>query len=256
MIAATSRLALFVAIGWMLCAPGTAAGGAPADSLDGISAPALIDRVLHAYGGRAALDRIKAYRMEGRIEATLQGRAGPTLRLFGRPDRLRVELRYPESPELRILNGTHGWRGTGNSISGANGPMLDAMLLQAARAGIPWILLERPGDVRRIAPIDHRGRRLLGLEITLGEGLTLRMFIDPDNDHVLLSQGFLERGPMHTAFETAYGDFRTVDGVLVAFREENFASGQHTGDTTFTRIEWNPKLHVEDFAPPPGKNRS
>src|SRR5215831_3111341 len=76
----------------------------------------LIDRVVLAYGGRAALEGVRAYRMEGRVVAAQQKREGPTSRLFERPGRLRVELHYPDRPETRIVDGEHGWRGGGAEV--------------------------------------------------------------------------------------------------------------------------------------------
>src|SRR5206468_13106425 len=65
----------------------------------------LIDRVVLAYGGRAALEGVHAYRMEGHVVAAEQKREGTTSRLFQRPGRLRVEIHYPERPETRIVSG-------------------------------------------------------------------------------------------------------------------------------------------------------
>ena len=38
-------------------------------------------------------------------------------------------------------------------------------------------------------------------------------------------------------FETSYDDFRTVDGLLFAFKETNLAGGTKTADTTITTIQ-------------------
>ncbi len=241
---------------WTLCALASlvgvpaAQGGVEGSSAPDTAAAALVDRVLAAYGGREALEKIHAYRAEGRLVTVMREGEAPTIRLFARPNRLRVELRYPDAPETRILRGEQGWRGTGNTLDAAQGPMLDAMLLQAARAGIPWILMERAAEVHRIQPLHFRGRDLLGLELGLAPGLTLRAYVDPATNRVEMSQGILERGSMRTAFETIYADFRSIDGVWFAFREENYASGRQTGYTAMERVEWNPKLRDEDFAPP------
>lgn len=124
------------------------------------------------------------------------------------------------------------------------------MILQTARAGVPWVLMEHAASVHMIEPLNLRGRGLLCLEFALATGLTLRLHVDPATAHVEMSQGILERGTMGTAFETICEDFRSVDGVLFAFREENYASGKHTGSTAIEKVELNPKLHDDDFAPP------
>ena len=140
------------------------------------SPDALIDRVLAAYGGKAALDKVKAYRMEGSVSSVMRGN-GALVRTFARPDRLKITLDYPNHPEARILDGGKGWRSDGKgNMAAAEGFLLTSMVLQAARADLPWILDERRATIRLLAPMD--GGKLQGLEIPLGEGLTLTVYAD------------------------------------------------------------------------------
>lgn len=216
-----------------------AAGAAPTN--------ALVDSVLKAYGGTAALDKTKAYRMEGTVASVMRG-SGALVRTFARPDRLKITLDYPNHPEARILDGRKGWRSDGKgNMSPADGFLLTSMILQAARADIPWILGERRATIKLLAPMD--GGKLQGLEIFLGEGLTLTVYVDTATGRVVRSSGVLDAPGMKTNFATDYSDFRTVDGILFPFREANFASNQSTGDTVITRVVVNPPLTDADFRP-------
>lgn len=211
------------------------------------SADTLVDSILKAYGGQAALAQVKAYRMEGSVASVMRGR-GALVRTFARPRRLKITLDYPGHPEARILDGDRGWRSDGKgNLAPADGFLLTSMVLQAARADIPWILHERRATIRLLAPLD--GGRLQGLEIPLGEGLTLAVYAETATGRIVRSSGVLETPGMKTNFATDYSDFRTVDGVLFSFREANFAANQSTGDTVITRITLNPKLTDKDFRP-------
>jgi hypothetical protein len=208
---------------------------------------ALIDRVLAAYGGKAALEKVKAYRMEGSVLSVMRG-SGPMVRLFARPARLKITLDYPEHLEVRILDGDKGWRSDGKgNLSPVDGFLLSSMALQAARSDIPWILEERRATARLLAPMD--GGKLQGLELPLGAGLTLTVYADTTTGRIVRSSGILEVPGMKTNFSADYSDFRTVDGVLFAFREANSASNQSTGDTVITKVTVNPPLTDKDFRP-------
>jgi hypothetical protein len=211
------------------------------------SPDAIINGVLAAYGGKAALDKVKAYRMEGTVDSVMRG-SGPLVRTFARPDRLRITLDYPNHPEGRILDGGKGWRSDGKgNMAAAEGFLLTSMALQAARADIPWILDERRAVVKLLAPMD--GGKLQGLEIPLGGGLTLTVYADAATGRIVRSSGVLVAPGMKTNFATDYSDFRAVDGILFPFREGNFASNQSTGDTVITRVVVNPPLTDADFRP-------
>jgi hypothetical protein len=208
---------------------------------------ALIERVLGAYGGKAALAKVKAYRMEGTVTSVMRGN-GALVRTFARPDRLKITLDYPNHPEARILDGGKGWRsdGTGN-MAPAEGFLLTSMVLQAARADLPWLLEEKRAAIKLLAPMD--GGKLQGLEIPLGAGLTLTIYAEAATGRIVRTAGVLEAPGMKTNFATDYSDFRAIDGVLFSFREANFASNQSTGETVITKVTLNPKLGDADFRP-------
>jgi len=208
---------------------------------------ALIDGVLAAYGGKAALDKVKAYRMEGTVASVMRG-SGALVRTFARPERLKITLDYPNHPEERVLDGGKGWRSDERgTMSPVDGFLLSSMVLQAARANLPWLLDERRATIRLLAAMD--GGKLQGLEIPLGGGLALTVYADTATGRIVRSSGVLEVPGMKTNFATDYSDFRTVDGILFSFREANFASNQSTGDTVITRVVVNPPLKDADFRP-------
>lgn len=213
-----------------------------------------IAEVLAVHGGRAALAKVHAYRAEGTLESRMRGVTVRTVRVFQRPDRLKVLIDYPGHPEARLVDGTRGWRNDGpGPLEPSAGPMLDAMVLQAARADVPWILAERESLATAIEPLERDGLKLDGVEIPLGPGLVLRVYSHPLSHRVTVSQGVLEHGGMNTHFETVYSDFRVVSGVVFGFREENWASGAHTGTTTIEKIVIDPPLDANEFRPPPPK---
>jgi hypothetical protein len=210
-------------------------------------ADALIDRVLAAHGGKAALAKVKAYRMEGTIASRMQG-TGPFVRLFARPGRLRVVLDYPGRPETRVLDGSKGWRSDEKgTLAPVEGFLLGSMVAQAGRANLPWILDERRASARLLPPAD--GGKLQGIAVPLGTGLTLTAYVELATGRVLRSTSDLDLPGMKTGFVTDYSDFRTVGGVLFPFREGNFASGQTTGETVITKVVINPPLKDADFRP-------
>jgi len=211
------------------------------------SPDAIIDTVLAAHGGKAALAKVRAYRMEGSVSSVMRG-TGALVRTFARPGRLKITLDYPNHPEVRILDGGKGWRSDGNgNMSAATSFLLTSMVLQAARANLPWLLDEKRASIKPLALMD--GGSLQGLEVPLGDGLTLTVYVDTATGRIVRSSGVLEAPGMKTNFATDYSDFRAVDGVLFSFREANFASNQATGATVITRVVLNPQLTNKDFRP-------
>jgi hypothetical protein len=210
----------------------------------------LIDSVLAAHGGVEALRHASTYAMRGRIETPNRPGAATTFRTFQRPDRLRIVIHYPQAVEVRILDGRRGWRRdqSGTYVE-ASGAALAAMQLQAARADAPWLLAAHRAEARPIPALDQKGHRYPGLAVALGEGLELHLYVDPATHLVTVTESSLRVADVETAFRTIYADYRPVDGVLFAFREENFTAGEHTGSTFFSAVRVNPDLAPGTFAP-------
>jgi hypothetical protein len=219
---------------------------APADT----SAAPLIARAIAAFGGRTAIERVHAYRMHGTVNSTGRGNlTGPTVRVFQRPDRLKVLIDYPGAPETRIVKGREGWRSNGGPVEEAHGPMLDAMALQACRAGLPWLLMEQGSRARRSATRDLDGRTLEGFEMQVRDGLVFRAWVD-STGHVRISQGEMAGGAARMQFETIYDDWRPVGGLWFAHHEETYAGGTHTATAVFDSVLVDPPVRPDEFAPP------
>jgi hypothetical protein len=202
----------------------TAASAAPLDDR--------IARIVAAYGGERALGRLQAFRETGTLDSR-QGVAR-TVRLFAPPDRLRVEIEYPSGEsEVRVLEGPHGFR-NGEMVAG---PARDAMLLQAARLELPGILLRKRKELVDLGDVQRDGRTLHAIGVPLESGINLAVAIDPRTSRIVRSEGSLPGHGMQIRFATTYSEFRSVGGLLFAFREESFVSGERTGTTRLDRIE-------------------
>jgi hypothetical protein len=229
----------------MLAALALGGPGASARPQHG-STEALVDAVLDAYGGRAAVRAVRSYRLEGAVAALDRGETGQLTRIVVAPAALKVLIRYPSASEVRLVDGDTGQRGTTlHDLVPVQGPLLGAMVVQAARANLPWIL-----DTRRsvLRPLESNAGGDT-LELPLRDGLLLRVSLDPRSRLITRAVGLVSAGPRQIPFQTDLSDFRKVNGVLFPFHEENYASGTHTGTTTVTRVLVNPpaaRLDLQD----------
>ena len=236
-----------------LILPATVSGQETGPAGAAASVPALetlIERSIEAYGGEAALAGAGRMLQEGTVTSTMRsGAAGKIVRLFERPIRLRVEIEYPGSEsEVRILDGGRGWR----NGSVASGPMYQAMLLQAARLGLPAILLDFQASLQDLGEIERAGVGLRAVGLEFHQGLMVTAEIDPDSGRILRSAGTISGadGRPALSFATEYSDFRDVDGVLIPFREVNYAQGRRTGETQLDSVELLQEIPTGSFHPP------
>ncbi len=214
----------------------------------GTDLAALVQRCVAAYGGKAALAKMARSRIEGSVTSVVlhPGDTGRIARAYARPGKLRVEIAYPGAEgEVRVLDGAKGWR----NGQVADGPRLDAMVLQAARLDLPALLQSSQAKLKDGGTSDVGGRKVRLLAVEPAPGLLVEAAIDPATGRILRSRGASTSGPMPLEFVTTFSEFRKVDGVLVPMREENWANGRSTGVTKVRKVTFPKSLPAELFRP-------
>lgn len=179
----------------------------------------LVDKIVTAYGGAAAWQKVTSYHQTGSVVSKMRSDKGELDRVWTRPDKLRVEIRYPKKTELRELEGDHG------TVNGkpAEAMFLEAMQLQLARLSLPLLLVQKR-SVLKIVDANT-------IEIPLDNGMTLK--VEADGSGRILKTTGKATG---IEFSTSYSDFRTIDGLVFAFREENTAQDMPTGDNVIDKV--------------------
>ncbi len=208
---------------------------------------ALVARVVEAHGGRSALERFPVVVQEGEVTAHESSDKGRLTRIFERPRRLRVVISYPGSQaERRILDGDRAWR-DGREVTGF--PPRSAMVLQAARLDLPLALAVSVERVVDEGTLEREGKRLRALTLPLGDGMTVTAEIDEATGRIERTVGRMPGGVGRLEFVTAFSDYRKVSGTWVAFHEENFVQGRHSGTTELRAIEYLPEAPTGAFRP-------
>src|SRR5205085_11011741 len=169
----------------------------------------LVQKVVNVYGGATAWERVASYRETGKVTSSMRSGVGKLDREWQRPDKLRVEIEYPSHTEVRTVDGN---KGTQNRRE-ATGMALDAMRLQAARLALPLLLVQKKSELNSVSGNS--------IEIPVTADMTVTIEVDPATGHILKSTG----KAAGVEFTTTYSDFRKVEGLLFAFRDDNTAQG-------------------------------
>jgi hypothetical protein len=197
---------------------------------------AVLARVAAAYGGESGLARRARQSAQGTVTSPTRG-TGTMSRHFERPGNLQVDIAFPSEPaESRTLK---DGRGTRNGVP-VEGPPLQAMVLQAARVDLPYLLVKEAARVQDVGTLQRDGQARRVVELKLGRGLTMTAELDPSTGRVLRSVGtFLAPGAGPMEFATDYAAFEAMNGTLVARQERNVANGTLTGTTTLEKISFS-----------------
>lgn len=204
----------------------------------------VLDMMIREYGGRENLSKLDSHVSIWDLEAVARGDRGESKTYVALPDKLRVEIAYPEKSETRVLNGDKGYKSfDGSPPSAASGPGLGAMKLQLMRLYSP-LHLKKISREKKIELVRTEDLRILVLK----EGpLTVEYHMVPGVLRIIKTVGKLDVNGREMEFVTELSDFKEVDGVLVHQKEVKYAAGINTAVLTLKEFRANEKIDPKVF---------
>jgi len=204
----------------------------------------ILDRLIHSYGGENNLKKMDNMVQQWDFVAMMGKRHGKDIRSVRSPSQLRVDLVYPEKSETRILNGDIG-QTIFNTAPPKNvtGMQLDAMRLQLMRMYSPLMLRSKIDSMSLVEDGQN-------LALSLAEsGVHVFYLVNKENWRIEKVAGTLMTNGREVQFLTEYSDFKVVEGVLVHYKENKFASGFNTAKLQLRTIKFDASLDDALFKP-------
>jgi len=241
-------------------APGTPRGGmllpashvaqappAPADETR-----ALIDQAVRAKGGLPLLRSLRTVKSAyDLVFATPAGDANVTATAYVRyPGQFRIDANGPDG--LRILTFDNGAAWVSDGVKAEDAPPSETAALRAGvqRDTVALLLAMADGRVqaKRAPPVYVVGREMPALDVTLPDAGRLTMVFDAATG-LLLQQRYGGSGGEPVTVES-FTDYRTVEGLQVAYRMSVKREGQFPIERVLRTFEVNPPIDPALFRKP------
>ena len=211
----------------------------------------VLQQMVDAYGGEANVRKLDSMVQEWDFLALMGNKHGSDVRALAMPDRLKVELSYPDKKETRVLDGDTGYViYDGRPAAVAEEHQTNAMRLQLMRLYSPLALLDRIENLH----LTDKGDFLV---LTLQEnGLQADYLVNKEDWHIEKVLGTLHINGMKMNFLTEYEDFREIEGVVLHHKENKFAGSVNTARLELRHVELDAAIDDADFDPEEGGNNT
>lgn len=222
---------------------------------DSLTVDEIIKRNTQAMGGRSVIEAVKSIEVDLHI-------ADPDFEVDGnyraaRPGRMRIDvLSGGKHVFTEAFDGTRGWQWKGAAIEEASSKGTATL-----RHGV-----ELPGKLFGLHELRQRGNRIdlqkrevidgtnyYALRITLADGYTTTLYVDPNNWLITRRRDFrplhVDVDPTPTTIESRFSDFRKTDGLMFAFvsTDVDLATGKVLETATVRSIKLNPEFDPTIF---------
>jgi outer membrane lipoprotein-sorting protein len=217
------------------------------------TADEIVEKYLKAIGGADKWKKVESTLMTGKGEA--QGMNFPVTMTAMRPNSLRVEIDIQGMKMIQpCFDGTTAWM-INPFGGGAEPTKMDAeQTKEIAKEQFEdkFIDYKAKGHTVTLEGTEEaEGTKCFKLKIAFKEGGEKIYFMDVENFIPIMVREFAMTGPNKgQASETVMGDYKEVEGMMMAHSIENKAGGQTQFVMKIEKVEINPKIDKSIFAFP------
>lgn len=211
-------------------------------------------RNLAARGGEERIRAVRSMRFVGRISGVHGGEAGLVFE-WRRPEAVRITTTIQGMDMIQASDGESGWLVMpfyGSTDAQPASAQDLARLARSADVDGPFVDPQAKG--RRIELLGRdrfEGSEVFRLRVTESDGTAVELDLDAETYLVLRETGTRVQGGVERRYESVYGDFKEVDGLLVPFSRELRVEGAPTVQvTTLDSVELDVALPDGRFAMP------
>jgi len=216
----------------------------------------VIAKNIEAHGGMEKIKSIKTMRMTGKMVMG-QGMEAPIMLTSKRPKMTRVEFTFQGMTGIQAYDGKNGWmvmpfmgKKDPEAMPEEQSKVMDE---QADMDGplVDW--KEKGSKVELLGKEQVEGADVFKVKITKKDTTVTTFFIDAESFLEIKTEGKRKMRGTEYEGETMYGDYKEVDGMMVAHSMESGPKGSpQRQKMTFEKVEFNIPLADSLFALPPG----
>ena len=252
-----SRPGILAAALALILLPGLAAPAPAQDAAQDPPAPTveeLIAKNLEAKGGRETLEQVQSARLTGKM--TMGGMEAPFVYEWKAPDKVRIEFTIQGMTGVQAYDGESGWLlmpFMGKTDAEKMAPEDAAQIKDDADFRGPLFDPETKGyTVVYLGEEDVEGTPTHKLELTKANGDVSHMYLDQEYFLEIKQDSKRTIRDQEVESETAIGDYKEVDGLMMAHSLDVTTSMAPGGGQTMTfeTVELNPEIPDERFAMP------
>lgn len=214
----------------------------------------LIDRNIEARGGADKWASVSSLQLKGRIDVG-QGMNVPYILEQKRPNKMRLEFVFDGEKSIQAIDGKTGWKLL--PFLGRRHPeaMTENELRIAEDSSDPYGLLykytERGHAIEIIGRETVSGIDTYKLKVSLPSGDIRWIYLDTETALEVKVEALREVGKRKLRVETFYHDWKDMEGLLIAGRQETQTEGDKQSHfLTVESVQVNPKLDDNHFAMP------
>jgi outer membrane lipoprotein-sorting protein len=210
----------------------------------------IVDKMIQAQGGKAALAKIEDATMSGTMELVSMGLSGSITMYVKEPNKTRMDMEFMGMIITQAYDGETAWAVDPNTGSTQELPEAQAKEMEKRSLGYGSLLNPEKYGIT----YTYKGKKTIEgqdfhvVEQAYKDGSTITMYLDTKTFlvHRVESTGFNEMG-MEVDQVVFSSDYREVNGIMVAYETRILQDGEEAYAMSFTDVTFNSGLEDSLF---------
>ena len=200
----------------------------------------ILSEAIKAYGGVENLQKYNHNQSTWSVNSPIKGKSEET-RYISLPEKARIQS--GANQEIRIFNKDTVYRGKyGEKAIKVTGHLSESIKLQFLRMYSPLQLVNLKKNISMTTMgIDHNI-----LEFNF-DGSKIKYYFNNKTNLIDKTESLLNVGGREMKFIANYGEYKEVNGVMVAHTEKKYINEMHTADNTLEEIKINASIDSSLF---------
>ncbi|MDH5720448.1 MAG: hypothetical protein OEZ13_07460 [Spirochaetia bacterium] len=200
----------------------------------------ILNEMIEAYGGVENLKKYNQNRSTWSVNSPIKGKS-EEIRYMFLPQKIRIQ--NGANDEIKIINNEIVYRGrVGEKPDKVDGILRESIKLQFARMYSPLQLIKYKTNISMIT----MGIEQHILQYTFGSSI-IKYYINGKTGYIDKTESILKTSDKDMLFIAEYGDYKNINGVMVAHTERKYIDDMHTADNSLEHIEIDAKIDASLF---------
>jgi outer membrane lipoprotein-sorting protein len=218
------------------------------------TADEIIKKNIDAHGGIQKVKAVKSVKVTGKVLPAGLGQEIPIVIQQKRSNLVRVEATFQGKSQISAYDGQSGWKI--DPFQGSSDPErvagdeLKELEEQSDMDGSLVDYKEKGHTVELVGKEDLEGTPVYKLKLTLKNGDVRNIYIDASNYLELKSTSKRQTPGGEIEVENYFGNYKPVNGILMAHSIENKVKGQVVSQVTFDKVEMDIPIDDSVFKMP------
>ncbi len=221
-----------------------------ASPVTGQTAEDILDKMIEAQGGKAALEKIKDTTLAGTMDIIQMGMSGSLTYYQKEPNKMRMDMEFMGMTMTQAYDGENAWGINPQTGAIEDLPEDQAKEMKRQALGNDSVLHPEKYGITYVYKGTEtiEGKEYYVLEQTFEDGFTMTLYIDTATGllYKSKSKGTSIMG-MEVDQEVFVSDYKKVDGLMMAHEMRIIQDGEEAIAMTFTDVKFNSGLEDSLF---------